>query len=34
MISGQIVPTLPNIGRMISSAYNGWVEPETASTTG
>ena len=34
MISGQIVPTLPNIGRMISSAYNGWVDPETATITG
>ena len=27
IISGQVSPTIPNIGRMISSAYNGWVEP-------
>lgn len=30
MISGQIVPTLPNLGRMIGSAYKGWIDPEVS----
>ena len=38
LISGQVSPTIPNIGRMISSAYDGWVEPiinpKTSYTTG
>lgn len=34
LISGQISPTLPNLGRMISSAYNGWINPETFYNTG
>jgi hypothetical protein len=34
LISGQISPTIPNIGRMISSAYKGWINPETTYNTG
>lgn len=34
LISGKIAPTIPNIGRMISSAYNGWISPETPYQTG
>lgn len=34
MVSGEIVPTLPNIGRMVSSAYKGWLDPETPYQTG
>ena len=34
MVSGQIVPTLPNLGRMISSAYKGYIDPETTAITG
>ena len=34
IISGQVSPTIPNIGRMISSAYNGWINPKTPYQTG
>ena len=34
MISGQILPTLGNVGRMIGAAYDGWLDPETTYITG
>lgn len=34
MISGQVLPSMQNIGRMISSAYKGYLDPETTSQTG
>lgn len=34
MISGQVLPSMQNIGRMISSAYNGWIDPESPYITG
>ena len=30
LISGKVAPTIPNIGRMIGSAYNGWINPKTS----
>lgn len=34
MLSGNILPTAQNIGSMLNSAYNGWIEPETTYITG
>ena len=34
MISGNILPTMENIGNMIGSAYNGWINPQTTYIAG
>lgn len=34
MISGDILPTMSNLGRMLTSAYNGWLDPKTTAITG
>ena len=34
IMSGNILPTLGNVGRMIGAAWNGWVEPETTAQIG
>ena len=34
IISGDILPTLGNVGRMIGAAYDGWLDPETVYITG
>lgn len=34
MISGQIMPTIGNIGSMIGAAWNGWIDPQSSAQIG
>lgn len=34
IFSGEVIPTIPNVGRMIGAAYKGWISPETTYITG